>query len=886
MAEAPSTTTTPTPPTSSKPSFTSPRIASKTEAGEALSVKAWLDNIKKGWGDKYGDALEEGGGYEDVDDILAAAPSDDELKEFLAGAGAKRPQLVRISTAIRELCGIDEAAAPPNPVSARSEALAAAPSEGGANASATWKLLRKFACFLSHFKFEAATEARLCQIELEKMLGAPCFLDSDNLQDLRELLDHVRNSDVLVLLQTTGLLTRPWCLLEIVTAIKAGVPIVAINVKGSHPYDYGEAANFLEHLDTQLEEKNPGASQLLLDQGIDLTEAAYLLSSVLPNIISTELLVSGSRNVIAAQLSDVVACMSTCKPLTVDIGAKDAWLEKRSRKNRSAHAIFEHGKGGSSASAGATNDAEAAASDVGNAALSKINREFKIAVGYSFAADAKRAATESYRQLRTKLSNSTPNMVVAAVSGVYDFRVVCETLRDLLPTTTPIVVTHSGAGVVVDGQYLNEEFRYMALQGVHDPDGIYKAFGVNYAPETGLVNYYNMGIMETTSHEELLALETDVIQATKDAVTGPYEEAKKQAVERNLGERPQYIMSFASNEFKEAALSALMEVVGGMLPIVGGASMLMDPTGVPGVAYSDGSGHLTVMQESPGMAGFICWPSVHASGAFCCGLQADPECKGGIVTKMRGRNVIEEIDNQPASEVVRGWMSSSERMTDEYIAAQLEKSKQLGFGGKAYSWMDITSLDVENGNEDCCPHHPLGAVIGVDESSGEEIHKLCALGWVDPKGGFSSMVGVDVGTKMTRMMGRRSDSVERTARVASQVVKNTGVDLSRVVGAFSYSCGMNMMYGGRPGMNQLAETLSDRLGWVPTLGICGGPEFGCQGDQKSCVGSYMYSCVVFTNVPVDVELSGQTFASISKAKRGSMALTNHGSEVVTEGGEK
>ena len=89
-----------------------------------------------------------------------------------------------------------------------------------------------FNSFLSHFKFEAATEARLCQIEMEKMLGCPCFLDSDNLQDLRELLDHVKNSDVLVLLQTTGLLTRPWCLLEIVTAIKAGVPIVAINIKG------------------------------------------------------------------------------------------------------------------------------------------------------------------------------------------------------------------------------------------------------------------------------------------------------------------------------------------------------------------------------------------------------------------------------------------------------------------------------------------------------------------------------------------------------------------------------------------------------------------------------------------------------------------------------
>lgn len=280
MAENAPAATTPTPPNTAKPSVTSPRIASQTASGEALSVKAWLDNIKNGWGEKYGGALEEGGGYEDVDDITAAPPSEDELKEFLAGAGAKRPQLVRIATAIRELCGVDAtvtatATAAPPPVSARSEIVASASAASLPQAS-KWKLVRKFAwyvwfasfvclgrvrqlsfssslssssalsplsfvtsilfsfsnSFLSHFKFEAATEARLCQIEMEKMLGCPCFLDSDNLQDLRELLDHVKNSDVLVLLQTTGLLTRPWCLLEIVTAIKAGVPIVAINIKG------------------------------------------------------------------------------------------------------------------------------------------------------------------------------------------------------------------------------------------------------------------------------------------------------------------------------------------------------------------------------------------------------------------------------------------------------------------------------------------------------------------------------------------------------------------------------------------------------------------------------------------------------------------------------
>jgi len=42
----------------------------------------------------------------------------------------------------------------------------------------------------------------------------------------------VRGSDVLVILQSSEILLRPWCLLEMVAAIDAGVPIVAINVQG------------------------------------------------------------------------------------------------------------------------------------------------------------------------------------------------------------------------------------------------------------------------------------------------------------------------------------------------------------------------------------------------------------------------------------------------------------------------------------------------------------------------------------------------------------------------------------------------------------------------------------------------------------------------------
>ena len=51
--------------------------------------------------------------------------------------------------------------------------------------------------------YAAAMDARFVKDKLEQMLGggAKVFLDSDNLQDLRLLLDHVRSSEVLVLFQ-------------------------------------------------------------------------------------------------------------------------------------------------------------------------------------------------------------------------------------------------------------------------------------------------------------------------------------------------------------------------------------------------------------------------------------------------------------------------------------------------------------------------------------------------------------------------------------------------------------------------------------------------------------------------------------------------------------
>ena len=79
------------------------------------------------------------------------------------------------------------------------------------------------------------------------------FLDSDNLSDLRNLLQHVMQTKVLVLLQTKSVLTRPWVIMELYTAVTHDVPIVALNVMNANRYDYAAASEFLLHFDEDID---------------------------------------------------------------------------------------------------------------------------------------------------------------------------------------------------------------------------------------------------------------------------------------------------------------------------------------------------------------------------------------------------------------------------------------------------------------------------------------------------------------------------------------------------------------------------------------------------------------------------------------------------------
>ena len=68
---------------------------------------------------------------------------------------------------------------------------------------------------------------------LDELRADPLATSAEAFGDLRTLFEHgVHASDVIVLLATKGVLTRPWCLLEVYEAARLGVPILTRAVEG------------------------------------------------------------------------------------------------------------------------------------------------------------------------------------------------------------------------------------------------------------------------------------------------------------------------------------------------------------------------------------------------------------------------------------------------------------------------------------------------------------------------------------------------------------------------------------------------------------------------------------------------------------------------------
>ena len=146
-----------------------------------------------------------------------------------------------------------------------------------------WAVTKKYAAFLSHYKAEAAAEARVMKVELVRALKVPdekIFLDADNLTDLRDLLDCVRNSDVLVLMWTKDVLSRPWCLAEINAAAEARVPIIVVKINNSYSSPISRIGTILSDLSGYLERTNKAALGELQGEEIQLADPSALAATI------------------------------------------------------------------------------------------------------------------------------------------------------------------------------------------------------------------------------------------------------------------------------------------------------------------------------------------------------------------------------------------------------------------------------------------------------------------------------------------------------------------------------------------------------------------------------------------------------------------------------
>jgi len=184
--------------------------------------------------------------------------------------------------------------------------------------------------FLSHYKVEGGTEAALMRQELEQLLRAehpavirgmesPIFLDSEDLESTDDILARVRSSSNLVLLLTSGVLTRPWCLIEIATAVRHGVEVIPVEVsKPGNQFEIPNEAFYAGLAGGDLLSRQ-GAG-LILETGFGLDEVAASVRQVFKRIV----LPYSPHRPASSRKPELQKVLKACRTRKADVSAKSS----------------------------------------------------------------------------------------------------------------------------------------------------------------------------------------------------------------------------------------------------------------------------------------------------------------------------------------------------------------------------------------------------------------------------------------------------------------------------------------------------------------------------------------------------------------------------------
>jgi hypothetical protein len=136
---------------------------------------------------------------------------------------------------------------------------------------------------------------------------------------------------MLVVMLSTSVLTRPWCLLEICEAMRKHKPMVLLDIKGpGKAFSFTDAFELLDNLEANLPALNPRALEELSALSETLSESLTPMQSLreLQDTVRTALTVARGRGVphlditgtahrLEAQLVDLAECMAVAMNRTV-----------------------------------------------------------------------------------------------------------------------------------------------------------------------------------------------------------------------------------------------------------------------------------------------------------------------------------------------------------------------------------------------------------------------------------------------------------------------------------------------------------------------------------------------------------------------------------------
>jgi len=392
-----------------------------------------------------------------------------------------------------------------------------------------------------------------------------------------------------------------------------------------------------------------------------------------------------------------------------------------------------------------------------------VEEEIIIGYGWSRESDEEKAAEEAVNKIREQLKGKTPDWALLYSTVGYDAERLLREVNQVLGLQVKIQGITSFEGVMSNDGWHEDG---IALLGIWSPK-IEFGFGHVEIGESGR-------------------------KAGQEAIKKALEDIGKMAAEK-----PKLILMHSAPGVEEEILKGIADVVGGDVPVIGGASGDNDLSGkwkqfANNRVYSNGV-TLTAF-----------YTDLKIGYQFSSGLGYIATDKAGVVTKAEGRTIY-TIDNRPAAEVYNEWL-------DGEITDQLEQPMPGGLLFKGIMDPLVQILRGEKGVTYYMTIHPVQVNL--------------------PEKSLTSLAVTEKGQEMSIMHGTLESHLVRGPLITRMARAQGRITAEEVAGGIFICCACtHMVLDKLPGfyvenVPKLTAGLNDAFEGKPFIGAF---TFGEQG---------------------------------------------------------